>query len=196
MLKRMLFSESSFQESKMEIIPISETTPESFEIMLEYLYTEHTTGLEKDDVVVDVLQLSDYYLPGQSRLLSMCELYISKLVERCTANDIVNQEEIDLVGLLNLTSRLKAEQLKQFLLHFFCVNFFAVKQRSDFSEIEPSLRQHIEKNQWPPVSYFDSVKKYEKDLAKWKTRNKKAATGGVGGGFFAKLFKNGAEVEV
>jgi hypothetical protein len=41
-------------------------------------------------------------LYGQSRLLSLCELHISKMIERATKDDIVKQNDVDLVGLLNL----------------------------------------------------------------------------------------------
>jgi len=169
----------------MEVVPIHETSPDAFKALLYFLYTEHTELEGRDDLLVDVLQLANYY--DAPRLLSLSELYLSKLIERATADDIIKQEDVDLVGLLNLASQLEAKQLEAFLRHFFSVNYFAVSQRADFKELSKENMAYVEENQWPPKSYFQSVADYEKKLAAWKKRNKiKDDT--AGGGFFSKLF--------
>jgi hypothetical protein len=131
-----------------------------------------------------VLQLANFY--GADRLVSLSELYISKLIERATVNDIIKQEDVDLVALLNLASRLNAKQLEAFLRHFFSVNYFAVSQRSDFKSLSKDNLNFVEENQWPPVSYFKQVEKFEKDHAIWKKKNKIEAKSSDG--FFGRLF--------
>ncbi len=56
--------------------------------LLLFLYTEHT-DLDNNENVVDVLQLANMY--GAERLLTLCELYVSKMVEAATAQDIRHQ---------------------------------------------------------------------------------------------------------
>ncbi len=53
------------------------TTPDAFRALLYFLYTEHTLdGVEES--LVDIMQLANLY--GQARLLSLCELHLSKFV--------------------------------------------------------------------------------------------------------------------
>ena len=66
---------------------------ENFLALLEYLYTDHAPIEEGDSV--GILELSNkYVLP---RLMALCELYISKEVERATAESIT-QADVDVVG--------------------------------------------------------------------------------------------------
>ncbi len=106
-------------------------------------------------------------------------------IERTTKDDIVKQSDCDLVGLLNLAGQIGAKQLTTFLRHFFSVNFFAVSKRDDFANLDKDHKNYILENQWPPVSYFDQVKEYEKKRAAWQKRNGKKETKG----FFSSLFK-------
>ena len=188
-LRRMMENEL-FSESSMREVPITETSPAAFREFLYFLYTEHTELLaDSDDILIDVLQLANFY--GADRLVSLSELYISKLIERATVNDIIKQEDVDLVALLNLASRLNAKQLEAFLRHFFSVNYFAVSQRSDFKSLSKDNLNFVEENQWPPVSYFKQVEKFEKDHAIWKKKNKIEAKSSDG--FFGRLFASSAK---
>lgn len=66
---------------------------EAFLAFLEYLYTDHAPIEEGDSV--GILELSNRYV--MPRLMSLCELYISKEVERVTAASIA-QADVDVIG--------------------------------------------------------------------------------------------------
>ena len=59
---------------------------ETFLAFLEYLYTDHAPIEEEDSI--GILELSNKYV--SARLTALCELYISKHVERETAESISN----------------------------------------------------------------------------------------------------------
>ena len=68
-------------------------TLDTFLALLEYLYTDHAPIEEGD--AVGILALSNqYHVP---RLMALCELYISKEVERRTANSIA-QADLNVIG--------------------------------------------------------------------------------------------------
>lgn len=76
-------------------LKIQNTTCECFLALLEYLYTDHAP-IEGGDAV-GILVLADEYC--QPRLLNLCELYITKEVDRsCTKN--IEKADIDVIGLL------------------------------------------------------------------------------------------------
>ena len=63
--------------------------------MLEYLYTDHAPIEEGDSV--GIMVLADQYC--QNRLINLCELYITKEIDRsCTKN--IEKMDIDVVGVL------------------------------------------------------------------------------------------------
>lgn len=59
------------------------------------MYTDHSPIEENDSV--GIMVLADEY--GQSRLIDLCELYITKEVDRSVAKQI-EKSEIDVIGLL------------------------------------------------------------------------------------------------
>ncbi len=182
---RGMLTNDLFLESRQTEPEISNTTANAFEAFLFFLYTEHTVdGFDFSENLVEVLQLANYY--NCARLISLTELYLSKFIERSTADNIVKNESVELVELLNLASRIQAPQLMAFLRHFFCVNFFAVSQRPDFGDLEKENKEFVEKNKWPPESYFDEVKRYEKEHSAWEKRKGKKEKSGDG--FFSRLF--------
>lgn len=61
--------------------------------MLEYLYTDHSPIEETDSISVLVLA-NQYVLP---RLMSLCELYITKLVDKACAKSIADAD-INIIG--------------------------------------------------------------------------------------------------
>ena len=74
-------------------IIIHDTTPENFLAFLEYLYTDHSPIEDGDSV--GILELSNKYV--MPRLMTLCELYISKQVEKATAQSIA-KADVDVVG--------------------------------------------------------------------------------------------------
>ena len=78
-------------------VPIPNTSLDNFLALLEYLYSDHAS-LEDCSDLIGVLKLADEYC--QPRLVNMCELYISKEVDRACSNRI-ERAEIDVIGLLN-----------------------------------------------------------------------------------------------
>ena len=68
-------------------------TCENFVAFLEYLYTDHSP-IEDGDMV-GILELSDKYVVP--RLMTMCELYMSKEVEKATTKSIA-KADVDIIG--------------------------------------------------------------------------------------------------
>ena len=74
--------------------------PDTFLAMLEYLYTGHTP-LDQGVDPVSLLILADKY--NITRLGNLCELYITKLVDRkCSKN--IEKADVDVIGLLNVSN--------------------------------------------------------------------------------------------
>jgi hypothetical protein len=86
------------------------------------------------------------------------------------------KNEKEFLPFFSCQGQIDAKQLTMFLRHFFSVNFFAVSQRDDFANLEKEHKEYILQNQWPPKSYFDSVKNYEKEHAAWLKRHGKKET--------------------
>ena len=61
--------------------------------LLEYLYTDHSPIEEGDSIGIMILA-NQYVLP---RLMSLCELYITKLVDKACAKSIADAD-IDIIG--------------------------------------------------------------------------------------------------
>ena len=61
--------------------------------MLEYLYTDHSPIEETDSIGIMVLA-NQYVVP---RLMSLCELYVTKQVDKACAKSIADAD-IDIIG--------------------------------------------------------------------------------------------------
>lgn len=79
--------------------------------MLEYLYTDHAP-IEQMSDVVGLLTLADE--KALSRLVNLCELYISKMVDKA-CQDRIEKADIDVIGLLN-TARVSSLIKQSFAL--------------------------------------------------------------------------------
>ena len=74
-------------------ITIQDVTMETFMAFLEYLYTDHSPIEDGDSF--GILVVANQYCV--TRLLALCELYISKQVERAVQKSI-KDAEIDIIG--------------------------------------------------------------------------------------------------
>uniref|UniRef100_A0A8W8N4J3 BTB domain-containing protein n=1 Tax=Magallana gigas TaxID=29159 RepID=A0A8W8N4J3_MAGGI len=153
----------SFVESQSAVseVQLKEVTSECFMALMEYLYSDHAPIEDGDSV--GIMVLADEY--GHKRLVNLCELYITKEVDRSVTKQIA-KSDIDVIGLL-LTSQLcNAEQLSKWCLHFISTNYIAFKKRKEFSLLTGRNKKHVEEHRWPPLSYLQDVKRYEKEIKK------------------------------
>jgi len=155
-LSRML--NSMFIEATQPVITIQEATAEAFEAFLKYIYTDHCP-IEDSPDSIGILELANRF--GLTRLITLCELKITKQVEVATADDI-SKADIDIIGILLASQLHGAKQLEQFCLHFISSNYQPMKKRSEWSKLEGDNLKYIEENQWPPKSYLDELITYEK----------------------------------
>eukprot|EP01087_Luapelamoeba_hula_P022770 TRINITY_DN8241_c0_g1_i1.p1 TRINITY_DN8241_c0_g1~~TRINITY_DN8241_c0_g1_i1.p1 ORF type:complete len:756 (+),score=147.38 TRINITY_DN8241_c0_g1_i1:39-2306(+) len=151
---------SHFSEGKLSEGTISDSSAECFLPFLEYVYTDHAPIAESGDSVGIMILANKYGLP---RLVTLCELYISKEIEAATRQDIV-KADIDVVGLLLTSQAHNADQLSQFCLHFLSSNYQPMSKRVEFKKITGDNKKYIEEHQWPPRAYLDQLAAYEKAM--------------------------------
>lgn len=154
----------------LRLVQIEDTTPTCFRHLLNYLYSDHADIDDQTPELCELLALADRF--QQPRLASLCELYISKAVETATADSILDAD-CDFIGLTDMSSRLNAPQLRTFCLHFLSVNYEAVSKRPDFANLDPEAAEIVEKQRYPPLSYFKAVEEFNQ---KHGTTTNKAAT--------------------
>eukprot|EP00118_Oscarella_pearsei_P021081 m.234370 g.234370 ORF g.234370 m.234370 type:complete len:468 (+) comp40109_c0_seq16:1043-2446(+) len=159
----------SFAESQSKGVEITGTSLECFLALLEYLYTDHAPVEETDSVGLLVLA-NRFCLP---RLVTLCELYIPKEVDRATANCIA-EADIDVIGLLLTCQMHNARQLSDWCLHFIAINCTAMKRRPEFKLLDGDNLQYVEENLYPPPSYFKELEEYERMMASREEEKKKS----------------------
>jgi len=159
---RRMFSNSSFREGKTGIVRLGDTSFPAFKAFLEFIYSDHAPIQESGDSV-GVMTLAHEY--GLNRLISLCELYVSKEVEVATTDGIENAQ-IDIIGLLELAQAHNANQLAGFCLHFISNNYEPMKKRKEWDSLSRKNRQYVEEHRWPPVSYLKELEEYEKATGK------------------------------
>uniref|UniRef100_A0ABM0GWV1 Rho-related protein racA-like n=1 Tax=Saccoglossus kowalevskii TaxID=10224 RepID=A0ABM0GWV1_SACKO len=144
-----------FAESSSNKIEILNSRPECFLALMEYLYSDHSPIEDNDSVGIVVLanQFS------QLRLINLCELYITKEIERSTAANIA-EADIDVIGLLHSAQIHNADQLSDWCCHFISTNYMAFTQRTEFAELDGDNLDFITKNRWPPIDYLNEVEEY------------------------------------
>lgn len=167
-------------------IVISDVSASVFLCFLEYLYTEKasTAMSQLADPIIDVVSLMQLaHRFGVHRLITLCELFLSKQVERFTQDNIV-ESKFPLVAILNSCAQLidpshpnasSARQLQSFLRHFLSVNFHPCQKRRDWPDLTPVDRAHVEVHQWPPIAYFRQLEEYQQKQA---ARDKKDRSNG------------------
>eukprot|EP01126_Amoeba_proteus_P054190 TRINITY_DN6652_c0_g1_i11.p1 TRINITY_DN6652_c0_g1~~TRINITY_DN6652_c0_g1_i11.p1 ORF type:complete len:632 (-),score=135.07 TRINITY_DN6652_c0_g1_i11:348-2243(-) len=148
---------SKFVEANQAVVKIDDASQEAFSSFLTFLYSAHSP-IENSDSC-GILELANCYaLP---RLVTLCELYISKMVERATKDDIT-KAEISVIDLLLLSQQHNAKQLEKFCLHFISANYQPMSARPDFKNLKGENLKYVEENQWPPLSYLRELEAYEK----------------------------------
>jgi len=150
-----------FSDAKSGKVDVIETELETFLALVEYLYTDHSPIEEGDSM--GILALANGYC--MERLVTLCELYISKMVDKAIAEGI-EKAEINVVGLLLDSQQHNANQLAQFCLHFIASNFQPMKKRKEFSQLSGDNLNYVEEHQWPPISYLKDLEEYEKAVGK------------------------------
>eukprot|EP01132_Coremiostelium_polycephalum_P003298 gene3298-4130_t len=144
------------------LVELSEdVTYENFMPVLEYLYTAHAPIEDHDSV--GIMVLANRF--GLSRLVSLCELYISKEIEKATTVGIF-RSELDIIGLLICAKAHNADQLTKFCLHFISSNYQPMKRRKEFNSLDDESKKYIEEHQWPPISYLRALEDYEREMGK------------------------------
>ena len=125
--------------------------------LLNYIYSDHCSIVPENEI--ELLQLAYQY--KMNRLTTLCELYISKTIEKETTEGI-ERAKIDIIGILNIANQCEAKQLAKFCLHFISTNFGPMKKRPEWSNLSKSDKKYVEKNMWPPQDYLDALAEYEK----------------------------------
>jgi Rho family protein len=131
----------------------------TFQEFVQYLYADHC-GITPDNQV-ELIEIAAKF--GVPRLISLCELYISKTIETATFQGIENAS-IDVIGLLHVANAAGADQLRAFCLHFISTNYGPMKKRAEWKTLSKADLQHIEEHKWPPQSYLDAVADYEQQM--------------------------------
>jgi len=126
---------------------------------MEYVYWDHSPIQECPDSA-GILALARKF--RLTRLITLCELYITKQVEVATANGFA-KATIDVISLLFAAQQSQAKQLEAFFLHFISNNYQPMKNRPEWNKLTGSNLKYVEDNQWPPVSYLKQLEKYEKE---------------------------------
>jgi len=138
------------------VLEIKDTKLDIFHAFLEYLYTAHAPIASVDAIAL--MTLSHRY--GITRLISLTELFISKMVERETESSITDAK-IDVIGILHLAQECEAKQLAAFCLHFISSNYIPMQKRKEFADLKGANKAYVEEHQWPPKPYLEELAKYE-----------------------------------
>ncbi|EGC30174.1 hypothetical protein DICPUDRAFT_50894 [Dictyostelium purpureum] len=175
--KALIFSRSSvvnaligrnFIEREGKVEMSDDITYDCFMAVLEYLYTAHAP-IEEGDSVGILIMANRFDL---RRLVSLCELYISKEIEKATFIGIF-RSELDIIGLLICAQRHNASQLEKFCLHFISSNYQPMRRRKEYSLLDDKTKKYIEDHQWPPIKYLEDLEQYEKDMSNYKKETSK-----------------------
>lgn len=173
-------SQQQQQQLASEVL-LSGVPPAVCRALLEFLYTDTVTfETNQGDAAenVDPFELIVYADQwGLGRLLSLCELRVTKVVEASVAESIANAD-VDVVGLLRLADAHNARQLVNWCLHFIASNYEPMSKREDFKFIPKEYKAVIEKNQWPPMQYKKAAGRYLEEMKAWKRdTGKRGGTG-------------------
>eukprot|EP01133_Synstelium_polycarpum_P005638 gene5638-6507_t len=151
---------ATFAERDGSCVTLSDdVTYDNFRAVMEYLYTAHSPIEDGDSV--GILVLANRF--GLSRLISLCELYISKEIDRATEVGIF-KSQLDIIGLLICAKAHNADQLVKFCMHFIASNYQPMTRRPEYTKLDRETKRQLEENQWPPVWYLKACEEYEESM--------------------------------
>merc|ERR1719192_2622620 len=130
--------------------------------MLQYIYSGH---LEIEDSTFQALTVMAFKF-NLKRLSSLCEYYMSKFIERKVTNKIA-KADVSVVKILLQAERFGMNQAVAFLRHFIASNYEPMSNTPDFKLLKGANKRWIERNRWPPLSYYKAIEKYKVDSKKW-----------------------------
>ncbi|KJE97108.1 rho GTPase [Capsaspora owczarzaki ATCC 30864] len=139
---------------------------------MEFLYSDHATIDTRTANPATLLIIADRY--EVKRLVTYCELHVSKAIERETASRVA-KAEIDVIGLMGVARKCDAEQLVAFCKHFICTNYSAMCKRPEYRLLDAGTRTYLYNQQWPPLSYLAQVEEYEARVAELTKMSKTKA---------------------
>lgn len=165
-----------FSETNTHQIEIPEVSSDTFLAMLEYLYTDHSPIEETDSI--GIMILANQYV--QPRLSTLCQLYVTKQVDKACAKSIA-EADINIIDLLLLSQLHNAGQLSGWCLHFISSNYLVFENKDQFKQLETENKEYIEKHRWPPVSYLEAMEEYQRqygsdeEISKGKRKREKCS---------------------
>ena len=159
-------------ENEPVVVPLVDADLGVFLVLIEFIYSAHAP------VVADTEQILEAaHRFGLTRLITLCELQMSKNIDAAVADSIVGSA-INVAEALNFAAAHDADQLVAFLRHFLASNFEPLSAAGLVDDVERDAdRDWIAEHRWPPLAYLEGVERYETELAAWNKRN----GGGEGG---------------
>mmetsp|Transcript_76749 Transcript_76749/g.152143 ORF Transcript_76749/g.152143 Transcript_76749/m.152143 type:complete len:771 (-) Transcript_76749:1490-3802(-) len=155
---------------------LAEAQPEVALATLEYLYSEHAPVEELGENRLELLEQAAHV--GDKRLVSLCELNLSKVVDRDVEASIT-KARVDIVRLLLRAQAAHAHQLSAFLLHLISTNYVPMRRRAEWPLLTGENLEHVEAHRWPPVSYLTAAAAWEATQAKQRRRTEQPRCPGI-----------------
>lgn len=158
----------AFREGDVDTeISIQYASLESFLALLEYLYTDHAPIEEGDSV--EIMALADRFcLP---RLVTLCELYITKKVDKAVQKKVADGTD-DVIDLLLTSQAHNAKQLSNWCLHFIATNYSVFEKCEEFHLVQGENREYVYEHRWPPLSYLKAQEEFERKMEPCKPKCK------------------------
>ena len=118
------------------VLDQKQSTEEVYRALLDYLYSDHCDITPRNQMAL--LELSHRY--RMTRLITLCELYISKTIEENLKSSI-DFAQIGLFSILDAANRFGAKQLAIFCLRTICNHFEeSLAQKEEFLSLSDSDR--------------------------------------------------------
>jgi len=152
-----------FSEGRESNVEIQDCSKQSLNAILQYIYCD-IAPIEQVDSF-DLLRIADRF--GLTRLVTLCELYITKHIER-SIQDKIRDSNVNIYEVLQFASAFNATQLSAFCLHFIGSNYTVFRSSPWMSNLTTTESEIVAKSRWPPVWYEEKIEQYEKALAQWE----------------------------